>query len=683
MQNKRSKYIFNALTSWIRCGLALALLFTASVQSADAAAPTVELQTVFNGQAWGLNWSGFKKDKIGEENFLAMWHPDEGKQPVYFVPDRRTGRYSVYTIIESIPHALSVSDETIQSWYGLDGPDRYVAIWAPNLTQTTFELAPDGKGGHLLHTVINGERYELNWTGHGDDPYGRKIAVWNPKTQRQSVSIKSKDGCFRADKQDAIQPETVYGLTILIDFPDRKPIIPAWEVYSFLNQPGYDGYQNVGSIRDYYLDVSANKFDFRNTVCGYYTAPQPVADYRGPDKSKKEALIKEAIRFYEQAGLDLSGLSQKDGQARALNVYFAGDGVAEGVQTAFKDAEVIGGIRFNRHTRMELVRPFIGLLLFAHENGHLLFGWPDLYKGGSNLNYGLMGGGAGGSPRKNADGSPNYAGNKNPLPPEPHLRLKEGWAVAEDVMPGERTARLATNSFSKVYRMKNPNDAKSYFLFESIIQRYRYKYALGNGLLTWKIDERESGNCGPGWGQAWPLGAQWNDVTSSKAYKPENRNIVWPSFSSLCGPDGCKAPQFVRAQRNGRETELNLTGRLSDKLANASTSRIAVWNNNIGRSPVLWVPAATPGEGYLRMKTNVGCKEYELGAGGPNGDWAVWHSDNLGTRPLRLEKGYLEQSGASGLFLGVSNDPMFSILGSRKGAAWTTKSSATQVTVSP
>ncbi|MCX8094333.1 MAG: hypothetical protein N3E50_09250, partial [Candidatus Goldbacteria bacterium] len=68
-----------------------------------------------------------------------------------------------------------------------------------------------------------------------------------------------------------VERKGVYkGLTILIEFPDERATIPRSEIENYLNQIGYTGFGNKGSIRDYFRDISSNKLDYINIVTDYY-----------------------------------------------------------------------------------------------------------------------------------------------------------------------------------------------------------------------------------------------------------------------------------------------------------------------------------------------------------------------------------------------------------------------------
>ena len=123
----------------------------------------------------------------------------------------------------------------------------------------------------------------------------------------------------------------------------------------------------------------------------------------------------------------------------------------------------------------------------AHELGHLIFGWPDLYDtDGSSEGVGnwcLMGGGS-------------WNGNGDmPAHPSAWCKANQGWvSVVNRTSNGIVTVGDVKNS-RQVYRLwKNGAAGKEYFLVE---HRKRAKFDRllpGEGLLVYHVDEAIDGN---------------------------------------------------------------------------------------------------------------------------------------------------------------------------------------------
>jgi len=80
-------------------------------------------------------------------------------------------------------------------------------------------------------------------------------------------------------KISASGTNNVNGLTVLVDFPDTKSAISKSEIGNFFNGVGFTGFNNNGSVRDYYYDVSGGKVTYTNTVIGFFTAKHPKSYY--------------------------------------------------------------------------------------------------------------------------------------------------------------------------------------------------------------------------------------------------------------------------------------------------------------------------------------------------------------------------------------------------------------------
>jgi M6 family metalloprotease-like protein len=54
------------------------------------------------------------------------------------------------------------------------------------------------------------------------------------------------------------------------------------EVENYCNQPGYTGFGNNGSVRDYFFETSDGKLTYTNVVTSYYTAQNNRSYYTDP-----------------------------------------------------------------------------------------------------------------------------------------------------------------------------------------------------------------------------------------------------------------------------------------------------------------------------------------------------------------------------------------------------------------
>ena len=180
----------------------------------------------------------------------------------------------------------------------------------------------------------------------------------------------------------------IVGLCIPVEFQDESANFEKLEIENFCNQIGYNKFGNSGSVRDYFLDVSLNKFNYTNLVTPVYRAKKTKEYYTNPLIPKKKRtieLIEEALAYFIDLGFDFSSLTVDDNNAiYALNVFYSGaveNNFDEGLwphQFHLSNPIDIGSgyVVDYQITNMgeELV---IGT--FCHETGHLLCRFPDLY----------------------------------------------------------------------------------------------------------------------------------------------------------------------------------------------------------------------------------------------------------------------------------------------------------------
>ncbi len=283
----------------------------------------------------------------------------------------------------------------------------------------------------------------------------------------------------------------IRGLTLLVDFADDPATIPQSRIDSFLNQPGYSGYGNNGSIRDYFRDVSGGQVTYVNTTAAYYRAQNPKTYYTNsvyPLGEKARELALEALLYLDAQGFDFSTLSRDDfGNIRALNILYAGyiqNAWSEGLwphQGWMGSVFAADGVTSGAYQISNLGNE-LTMATFCHENGHMLFGWPDLY----DYTYESLG--VGDYCLMAYQGS-----SLNPVPPNPYLRKLAGWEPGTIIpsLPGSATYTHVSNSYSH-FRFENPAAPGESFLIESRRREGRNASLPDEGLIVWHVDESGS-----------------------------------------------------------------------------------------------------------------------------------------------------------------------------------------------
>ena len=254
----------------------------------------------------------------------------------------------------------------------------------------------------------------------------------------------------------------------------------------------------TGSVREYFTEVSHGLMTLSGEVVGPYRLPRTLAAYAGgkagtdnPEPNARTmardaaTLANPDVNF---APYDNDG----NGFVDAFIVVHAGRGAEEtGNQNhIWSHKWVLTGARFNADgTKIfgYLTIPEDSKIgVCAHELGHLLFGWPDLYDtDGSSEGLGnwcLMGGGS-------------WNGNGDiPSHPSAWCKANQGWVSVVNRTTNGAVTIKDVKSDRKVYRLwKNGAAGKEYFLLENR-QRTLYDRKLpGEGLLVYHVDEAIDG----------------------------------------------------------------------------------------------------------------------------------------------------------------------------------------------
>ncbi len=299
-----------------------------------------------------------------------------------------------------------------------------------------------------------------------NEKFGRRYAELRPPesaaTSGHLRTVGVNDGLLEGRR---VSEGLVRGLTVLVNFADLQATVSPADVDALLNQEGYAVNGNRGSVRDYYLTMSNGRLDYRNTVVGPVQLSQPLEHY------KTTPLMKEALDLAIAAhGVDLADFdSRGEGIVDAINLMYAGRTLYEGELWPHNSVRTIsypGGIRTHFYQISSMGRSPVDLSIgtFAHESGHLLCRFPDLY------DYGKRDGDF----EKSAGigvfclmGSGNHLGQgRAPAAISGFLRDLVGWP--DEVVPldpGEH--ELRQGDYGRVHRFSPTGRLNEYFIVEN------------------------------------------------------------------------------------------------------------------------------------------------------------------------------------------------------------------------
>jgi len=276
----------------------------------------------------------------------------------------------------------------------------------------------------------------------------------------------------------------VEGICLLVDFSDDPGTIAPQTVSDFCNQVGYNGFDNNGSVRDYFHDVSMGNLTYTNFVPQqYHRALHTKAYYDDPEVAygtRARELITEALNALESAGFDFSNFdADEDGKIDAINCFYAGTTTSGWAAGLWPHCGMISftadGVSANRYQISDMGDELC-LDTFCHENGHMLCNWPDLY------DYGFDSEGIGKFCLMS-----NMASTTNPVQPCGYLKYIAGWTQTT-LLVSHETGLSITSGQNQLYKFAHPTYTNEYYLLENRQKIGRDQALPDAGLAIWHID---------------------------------------------------------------------------------------------------------------------------------------------------------------------------------------------------
>lgn len=339
--------------------------------------------------------------------------------------------------------------------------------------------------------------------GPGYNPLGKDDSV-RPKVD---AIKRGKIELERINVPDFKPVGEINALVLLIDFEDHQSSMLPGHYTDMLFSKGTF---LTGSLRDYYDTVSNGKVNIVGQVSGWHRMPEKYSFYVGNASGVDGAYPHNARRMVEDAvkvalekdssinwdKYDLNGDTMID----ALFVVHAGPG-AEVQNTVEGRKKHIWSHKWvvqnpvqvsaNTNVTIYLTVPEDGLLgVYAHEAGHLIFGWPDLYDAceGNDRTAGigdwsLMASGSWG----NGGITPAYA--------DGWCRMVQGWSSVTKIDSNKDVTMTAIENSDQVVMIPIKGNLKEYFLLECRKKVKYDEFIPGEGILIYHIDEQAENNC--------------------------------------------------------------------------------------------------------------------------------------------------------------------------------------------
>ncbi|KAF3002949.1 hypothetical protein E8E13_003957 [Curvularia kusanoi] len=286
-------------------------------------------------------------------------------------------------------------------------------------------------------------------------------------------------------------------IVVVVDFQDVKcppDIIERTKELWFST-----GHIPTGSVTEYYSEVSNNAVSLTGEVIGPFTLKDNMAHYangqsgRGWPGPNSQNMADEAF----EAVKDKTDLKPYDndgnGYVDAFVVVHAGRAADEtgsgddiwSVKWVLPEEREADGVK---------VYGFLTVAadakcgVCAHEIGHLVFGWPDLYDTDDSSagigNWCLMASGSWGG------------GGDRPVHPSAWCKANQGWVETVVETENRQITLQDVKEDYKVVRLWTDGDVNSqeYFLVENRQTVKSDEFLPGKGLLIWHVDDRLNSN---------------------------------------------------------------------------------------------------------------------------------------------------------------------------------------------
>jgi len=290
---------------------------------------------------------------------------------------------------------------------------------------------------------------------------------------------------------------TVRVIVVLVDFSDQQMVETKSHYEDLFFSLGVVG---TGSVREYYREVTHSIVDIQGEVVGPYRLPLTLAEYANGESGTGASTPNARTMAYDAAVAANPSVNfanydnNSDGYVDAFIVIHAGTGaeVSGNVNDIWSHKWVLPSeYTADGTTKIYayLTVPEDCLLgVCAHELGHLLFGFPDLYDTDNSSegigNWCLM-----------ASGSWNNGG-LTPAHPCAWCKASQNWVTVQNQTTNQNGVAIEdVKSGYKTHRLwKDGAMGNEYFLVENRQKTLFDSYLPNNGLLVWHIDDATSNN---------------------------------------------------------------------------------------------------------------------------------------------------------------------------------------------
>ncbi len=340
-----------------------------------------------------------------------------------------------------------------------------------------------------------------------DDPSGIPEAAAAAKRIRAAAKVRRPAKVAKQASPNRASPKgTVRNLVIPVNFTDVVVQNTQQEFDALFNEIGYSADGAVGSVKDYYYEVSYGALTLQSTVVEPVTLDNTYGHYGQNDAWGDDLLpttmVRDALAKLDARGFDFSQVDgDGDGNIDSLTVMHAGEGEEEGNDPnaiwshmwELGNPVTYDGVIMQRYATVPAVRAggasIIRIGVICHELGHLLGGLPDLYdRDSSSLGAGSF--------CVMAYGSWNGGDGVCPAHFSAWCRATLDWVKPTVISSVGAYTLSAVEATPQVYKLQLSFQANEYFLVENR-QGIGFDSQLpgsSRGILIWHVDESMTDN---------------------------------------------------------------------------------------------------------------------------------------------------------------------------------------------
>ena len=284
------------------------------------------------------------------------------------------------------------------------------------------------------------------------------------------------------DSEFSLRPN-FKGLLVPLSFADYPLQTSTATLYDIMNQPNYQDDLLLGSVHDYFFDMSQGKFNFHIDTLPAYTAKGNRTSYgKFCPQLKTEVLeyVKSVLSEEQQAEYDMDG----DGVIDHVSVIYAGMGQeATGTEgMIWSHNTLVSRVSFSCIAEIDNWDGKAGIETYCHEFGHAL-GLPDHYDTDGTAN------GTANTPGAHDLMSSN-TGTGNPVSLSTFSRFELGWTVLKNITADDAGVYALPEMLHAGYGLRiNTQTSGEFFVLENRTPLDKwYKSNHGHGMLIFRVD---------------------------------------------------------------------------------------------------------------------------------------------------------------------------------------------------